>query len=181
MRIKSMRFVILQVSCMLSLSLRMFTDHRLTNMITMQTFGGIMWYLGFVVRFGHFPRTGLLYSCNFWNFHVSIVFGFMLWAACIVFRLLRLHLLFNHGISSIKGLSLANQPFTIIFVLCIPHIIIYGVVLPMSNAVVRRRNVDECLYAGGVWAWSDNLFFFAVWALLFGPCLKVIFPASPAK
>ena len=158
----------------------MSTHYQLIIVVNMQTFGGIMWYLGFVVRFGHFSRTGILYSCSFWNFYVSILFGFMLWAACIVFRLLRLHLLFNHGVSSVKGLSLANQPFTIIFVLCIPHIIIYGIFLPMSGAVVRRRNADACLYADGFWAWLDNLLFFSVWALLFGSCLQVIH-TSPAK
>lgn len=150
MRIKSMRFVILQ------------------------TFGGIMWYLGFVVRFGHFPRIGIFYSCSFWNFYASIVFGFMIWAACIVFRLLRLHLLFNHGINSIKGLSLANQPFTIILLLCIPHLIVYGVFLPLSGAVVRRQVSDgttivtaQCLYSSPFWAWTDNILFFSVWALLY--------------
>lgn len=142
MRVKSMRFVILQ------------------------TFGGIMWYLGFVVRFGHFPRTGILHSCSFWNFHVSIVCGFMIWAACILFRLLRLHLLFNHGVSSIWGISLTNNPFSIISLLCIPHIVIYGALLPILGAVVRREVTSQCLYHSGFWAWSDNILFFSVWVLL---------------
>ena len=124
---------------------------------------------------------GIFYSCSFWNFYASIVFGFMIWAACIVFRLLRLHLLFNHGINSIKGLSLANQPFTIILLLCIPHLIVYGVFLPLSGAVVRREVVSEskgivtaqCLYSSPFWAWTDNILFFAVWALLYGSCLHL--------
>merc|ERR1719174_1042534 len=109
MRVKSMRFVILQ------------------------TFGGIMWYLGFVVRFGHFPRTGILRSCYFWNFFVSIVSGFTVWSACILFRLLRLHLLFNHGKSSLFGVSLIMNPFRVIGLLCLPHSIIYGVLLPAAG------------------------------------------------
>jgi len=142
MRMKSMRFVILQ------------------------TFGGIMWYLGFVVRFGHFPRTGILRSCSFWNFHVSILCGFTIWAACILFRLLRTHLLFNHGKSSIFGLSLTTNPFGVLGLLCLPHAIIYGVILPMAGAVMHKEFSNQCLYRNGLWAWTDNVLFFGVWALL---------------
>lgn len=142
MRVKSMRFVILQ------------------------TFGGIMWYLGFVVRFGHFPRTGILHSCSVWNFHASIVCGFAVWAACILFRLLRLHLLFNHGKSSIFGVSLTTNPFGVLGLLCLPHAIVYGFVLPMVGAVVRKDSTNQCLYRNEFWAWTDNLLFFGVWALL---------------
>lgn len=149
MRVKSMRFVILQ------------------------TFGGIMWYLGFVVRFGHFPRTGFFSSCSFWNFHVSIVCGFMIWAACILFRLLRLHLLFHHGTSSIFGVSLTKNPFAVIGLLCLPHIFIYGMLLPMSGAVVHRASSNQCLYYSGFWAWTDNMLFFSVWALLLVLSLSV--------
>jgi len=142
----------------------------------LQTFGGIMWYLGFVVRFGHFPRTGILHSCSFWNFHVSIVCGFMIWAACILFRLLRLHLLFNHGVSSICGVSLTKNPFGVIGLLCIPHVVIYGALLPMFGAVVRREVANQCLYSSDFWAWSDNILFFSVWALLLvlSTCVKHI-------
>lgn len=152
MRVKSMRFVILQ------------------------TFGGIMWYLGFVVRFGHFPRTGILHSCSFWNFHVSIVGGFMIWAACIMFRLLRLHLLFNCGSSSIFGVSLTKNPFGVIGLLCLPHFVIYGALLPMFGAVVRRESSNQCLYRSELWAWTDNVLFFSVWALLLllSTCVKDI-------
>lgn len=144
MRVKSMRFVILQ------------------------TFGGIMWYLGFVVRFGHFPRTGILHSCSGWNFHASIVCGFAIWAACILFRLLRLHLLFNHGKSSLPlfGVSLTTNPFGVLALLCLPHAIVYGFVLPMAGAVVRKDLTNQCLYRNEFWAWTDNLLFFAVWAKL---------------
>lgn len=142
MRVKSMRFVMLQ------------------------TFGGIMWYLGFVARFGHFPRTGILQSCSFWNFHVSIVCGFMLWAACILFRLLRLHLLFNHGSSSFCGVSTTKNPFGVIGLLCLPHALIYGLMLPMLGAVVRKESTNQCLYRSDFWAWTDNLLFFSGWALL---------------
>lgn len=142
MRVKSMRFVILQ------------------------TFGGIMWYLGFVVRFGHFQRTAILHSCSFWNFHVSIVCGFAIWAACILFRLLRLHLLFNHGKSSICGVSLTTNPFGVVGLLCLPHVVVYGILLPMAGAVVRKESSSQCLYRNGFWAWSDNFLFFGVWAFL---------------
>lgn len=142
MRMKSMRFVILQ------------------------TFGGIMWYLGFVVRFGHFPRVGILQSCSFWNFHVSILCGFAIWAACIIFRLLRTHLLFNHGKSSIFGVSLTTNPLAVVGLLCLPHAIIYGILLPMAGAVVHKESSGQCLYRNGLWAWSDNLLFFGVWAKL---------------
>jgi len=142
MRVKSMRFVILQ------------------------TFGGIMWYLGFVVRFGHFPRTGILHSCSLWNFHISIVCGFTIWAACILFRLLRLHLLFNHGKSSLFGVSLTTHPFGVLGLLCLPHTIVYGFLLPVIGAVVRKDSTNQCLYSNDFWAWTDNLLFFGVWAFL---------------
>merc|ERR1712032_388594 len=134
--------------------------------VILQTFGDIMWYLGFVVRFGHFPRTGILHSCSLWNFHISIVCGFTIWAACILFRLLRLHLLFNHGKSSLFGVSLTTHPFGFIGLLCLPHAIIYGVLLPAAGAVVRKESSNQCLYSNGFWAWTDNVLFFGVWAFL---------------
>lgn len=149
MRVKSMPFVILQ------------------------TVGGIMWYLGFVVRFGHFPRTGILHSCSFWNFYVSIMCGFTIWTTCILFRLLRLHLLFNHGKSSLFGVSLTRNPFGFIGLLCLPHAIIYGVLLPAAGAVVRKESSNQCLYSNGFWAWTDNVLFFGVWAFLFVMSLVV--------
>jgi len=136
------------------------------RLVILQTFGGIMWYIGFVVRFGHFPRTGILHSCSLWNFHASILCGFAIWAACILFRLLRLHLLFNHGKSSLFGVSLTTNPFGVVGLLCLPHAIIYGVVLPMAGAVVRKESRNQCLYRNGFWAWTDNLLFFGVWAFL---------------
>lgn len=146
MRVKSMRFVILQ------------------------TVGGILWYLGFVVRFGHFPRTGILSSCSLWNFHVSIVCGFAIWAACIMFRLLRLHVLFNCGVSSIRvkhwEASLTQNSFAVIGLLCLPHVLVYGALFPTVGAVEHRRGTGQCLYSSGVWAWTDNILFFSVWALL---------------
>jgi len=136
------------------------------RLVMLQTFGGIMWYLGFVARFGHFPRTGILQSCSFWNFHVSIVCGFMVWAACILFRLLRLHLLFNHGSSSFCGVSTTKNPFGVIGLLCLPHALIYGFGLPMLGAVVRKESTNQCLYRSDFWAWTDNMLFFSGWALL---------------
>merc|ERR1712003_159583 len=136
------------------------------RLVILQTFGGILWYLGFVVRFGHFPRTGILHSCSFWNFHVSIVFGFTIWATCILFRLLRLHLLFNHGKSSFYGVSLTTNPFGAIGLLCLPHAVIYGCFFPFAGAVVRKESSNQCLYSSTFWAWSDNLLFFSVWAFL---------------
>jgi len=136
------------------------------RLVMLQTFGGIMWYLGFVARFGHFPRTGILQSCSFWNFHVSIVCGFMLWASCILFRLLRLHLLFNHGSSSFCGVSTTKNPFGVIGLLCLPHALIYGLALPMLGAVVRKESSNQCLYRSDFWAWTDNMLFFSGWALL---------------
>lgn len=134
--------------------------------VMLQTFGGIMWYMGFVVRFGHFPRTGILHSCSLWNFHVSILCGFAIWAACILFRLLRLHLLFNHGKSSFFGVSLTTNPFGVLGLLCLPHAIVYGVLLPMTGAVVRNQSSNQCLYRNAFWAWTDNFLFFGVWAFL---------------
>merc|ERR1712151_27036 len=134
--------------------------------VILQTVGGIMWYLGFVVRFGHFPRTGILHSCSFWNFYVSIMCGFTIWTTCILFRLLRLHLLFNHGKSSLFGVSLISHPFGFIGLLCLPHGIIYGVLLPAAGAVVRKESSNQCLYSNGFWAWTDNVLFFGVWAFL---------------
>merc|ERR1712032_1731111 len=134
--------------------------------VILQTFGGILWYLGFVVRFGHFPRTGILHSCSFWNFYVSIMCGFTIWTTCILFRLLRLHLLFNHGKSSLFGVSLTSNPFGFIGLLCLPHAIIYGVLLPAAGAVVRKESTNQCLYSNGFWAWTDNVLFFGVWAFL---------------
>merc|ERR1712176_1130551 len=100
------------------------------------------------------------------GFHVSIVCGFTLWAACILFRLLRLHLLFNHGSSSFCGVSTTKNPFGVIGLLCLPHTLIYGLLLPMLGAVVRRESSNQCLYHSGFWAWTDNMLFFSVWALL---------------
>lgn len=134
--------------------------------VILQTVGGIMWYLGFVVRFGHFPRTGILHSCSFWNFYVSIMCGFTIWTTCILFRLLRLHLLFNHGKSSLFGVSLIRNPFGFIGLLGLPHAIIYGVLLPAVGAVVRKESSNQCLYSNGFWAWTDNVLFFSVWAFL---------------
>lgn len=134
--------------------------------VILQTVGGIMWYLGFVARFGHFPRTGILHSCSFWNFYVSIMCGFTIWTTCILFRLLRLHLLFNHGKSSLFGVSLIRNPFGFIGLLGLPHAIIYGVLLPAVGAVVRKESSNQCLYSNGFWAWTDNVLFFSVWAFL---------------
>jgi len=134
--------------------------------VILQTFGGIMWYLGFVVRFGHFPRTGIFHSCSFWNFYVSIMCGFTIWTTCILFRLLRLHLLFNHGKSSLFGVSFTRHPFAFIGLLCLPHAFIYGFLLPVVGAVVRKESSNQCLYSNGFWAWTDNFLFFGVWAFL---------------
>merc|ERR1711881_574799 len=121
---------------------------------------------GFEVRFGHFPRTGILHSCSLWNFHVSILCGFAIWAACILFRLLRLHLLFNHGKSSIFGVSLTTNPFGVLGLLCLPHAMVYGFALPMVGAVVRKDSTNQCLYRNEFWAWTDNLLFFGMWVKL---------------
>merc|ERR1712113_945774 len=84
----------------------------------------------------------------------------------ILFRLLRLHLLFNHGKSSIFGVSLTTNPFGVLALLCLPHTIIYGLLLPMAGAVVRKESSNQCLYRNELWAWTDNLLFFGVWAFL---------------
>ncbi len=80
MRVKSMRFVILQV-CVKPCFLVRYNDMQYKTKNTIgyseQTFGGIMWYLGFVVRFGTFRRTGLIHVHTCAN-HVI----FWIWVFC---------------------------------------------------------------------------------------------------
>jgi len=74
--------------------------------------------------------------------------------------------LFNHGSSSFCGVSTTKNPFGVIGLLCLPHSLVYGLLLPMLGAVVRKESTNQCLYRSDFWAWTDNMLFFSGWALL---------------
>ena len=96
-------------------------------------------YVGFVVRFGHFarPSSGLFAACGFWNYYMSVVFGFGIWSACILFRLLRLYHFFimnKSGLALPSGageLSFKSDWPKILGLLSAPLVFIYGLVLPL--------------------------------------------------
>jgi hypothetical protein len=149
---------------------------RHVNLIMLQTAGGFMWAIGFIVRFGHFTRTqgSLTSNCNLWSYYVSMVLGFSVWSGCILLRLLRLSCVFLHGTDTISigpsTLHFGRQWHLLLALLCAPHWVLYGIVLPAVGAVESKRIGGSmvCLYSKGkrLFAVADMGVFFAVWLLL---------------
>jgi hypothetical protein len=149
---------------------------RQFNLIMLQTFGGFMWAIGFIVRFGHFERTpnSITSNCNLWSYYVSIVLGFSIWSGCILLRLLRLSCVFVYGTDTISlgpyKLHFGRQWHLLLGLLCTPHWILYGIILPLAGAVESKTigGTTVCLYSQGnrLFAIADMGVFFAVWVLM---------------
>jgi hypothetical protein len=133
------------------------------------------------VRFGHFNRgskpsaPGLLTYCNFWNFGVSIIIGFSVWAGCIFLRFLRLHHIFFRETDKFEVgpllLDFKRDWKTIFAVLLAPFWIVYTFVFPMSGAVELKTLGQNyfCIYRddGPIpWAILDGAVFFCIWIVL---------------
>ena len=84
---------------------------------------------------------------------MSIVFGFAVWSACILFRLLRLYhffllnrphfsvpFLFGGGsVLGLPALSFKEDWLKILAVLCAPMVVLYGFLLPVLGDNVHKR------------------------------------------
>lgn len=146
------------------------------TLVLIQSVSGTVWYLGFVVRFGHFakPESGVFAACGFWNYYMSIVFGFGVWSACILFRLLRLYHFFvlngsHFRVPGLGALSFKEDWYKVLGVLATPLAVTYGIILPLLGDNVHKKVGSKfiCVYEGKLWATLDTVAFVATWALLF--------------
>lgn len=161
--------------------LKPFLQTKSVNWTTFQTIGGFFWYIGFVVRFGHFHRgdklddnhiPGLLTYCNFWNFGVSILIGFSVWAGCIFLRMLRLYYIFFEETDKFTffGLKLdfKRDWYKILCIICLPFWFIYGFILPLVGAANFQTLGKQyyCIYKSPSLAYFDGAIFIFIWLAL---------------
>jgi len=116
------------------------------------------------------PPESILQNCNLWWFWIGMVFGFGLWSSCILFRVLRLYIIF------IKGKPFEYHWALILMVLDCPFIL-YTFLLSSNEAVLYMQQIRACLYISKWWIVLD----FGLVSSYFGVVMYLVWSLKNVK
>jgi len=129
-------------------------------LVTIQTIGGTLWFIGFSVRYGHFdsPPDSILADCDLWWFWIGMN-GFGIWCSCILLRLVRLYVIFILG-----------KPFQIDWKLILFGIwspfLLYCIIGTYIYAVAYIAAIKMCLYRSSWFGVIDSGIVFIFFGIL---------------
>ena len=151
------------------------------DLTLVQTVAGFVWWAAAVVKFNGVWRMDrpALQACNAINFFFCHGLGFGLWAACIGFRLLRLHTIYVRKadrvrIGSTITLFVGSDKWKLVGLIWAPMGFIWCIVLPLFGAselitlgrAHNERSYITCIYSSAFWTYLDVILNLAVWVAL---------------
>ena len=151
------------------------------DLTLVQTVAGFVWWAAAIVKFNGVWRMDrpALQACNTINFFFCNGLGFGIWAACIGFRLLRLHTIYVRKadrvrIGSTIKLFVRQDKWKLVALIWAPMGFMWCLVLPLFGAselitlgrASNERSYITCIYSSAFWTYLDVILILAVFFAL---------------
>jgi len=151
------------------------------DLTLVQTVAGFVWWAAAIVKFNGVWRMDrpALQACNTINFFFCNGLGFGVWAACIGFRLLRLHTIYVRKadrvrIGSTIKLFVRQDKWKLVALIWAPMGFMWCIVLPLFGAselitlgrASNERSYITCIYSSAFWTYLDVILILAVFFAL---------------